>query len=464
MRIELFCLHDLKENRFNSVFKGHKKRVWKASFISNDAEIISVSEDHTIRIWDKSLNENIYKLSHPWIYGKCVQYIETDSIVLFDTWTGVSFFDLREDNDSLIMYDLCELDKSVFDIEISHDKKSIIVISDENRFHLYDFNTKKLINTFDQSSSWTNSVKFGPLDKFIISSSIDNIGLITSLSDFKSKIEFVNCQEDNWIFKLENSPYYMCSKGASKALHYVTPSLKVIGFDQLDPVYNRPDIVLDSIGKYFGGADQELVARYREAWEKRIDRLGLDKEKLGKGEISVPNAEFVGAEDIAYENNSGQLELKVEANDPKYILRRFNILVNEVPLYGSEGISIASRGLMDWDTTISVPLGVGENKIQVSVMNELGLENFKYPTYVNYTPENEEMIVSKTYFIGIGVDDFEDDQIADLDYCVKDIRDLSKEFKSSKNTDTIVLTNDQVTKENIQLSKTYSRIQACTIK
>ena len=77
-------------------------------------------------------------------------------------------------------------------------------------------------------------------------------------------------------------------------LHYVTPSLKVIGLDQLDPVYNRPDIVLDSVGKYFGGANQQLVARYREAWEKRIERLGLDKEKLGKGEISVPNAEFVG--------------------------------------------------------------------------------------------------------------------------------------------------------------------------
>ena len=115
----------------------------------------------------------------------------------------------------------------------------------------------------------------------------------------------------------------------------------------------------------------------------------------------------MGAEDIASENNSGQLELKVEAKDPKYTLRRFNILVNEVPLYGSEGISIAARGLMEWDTTISVPLGVGENKIQVSIMNELGLENFKYPTYVNYTPEQRE-IFSKTYFIGIGVDEFEE--------------------------------------------------------
>ena len=101
---------------------------------------------------------------------------------------------------------------------------------------------------------------------------------------------------------------------------------------------------------------------------------------------------------------------------------------------------------MKWDTTISVPLGVGENKIQVSVMNELGLENFKYPTYVNYTPNNE--IISKTYFIGIGVDEFKEDG-HNLNYCVKDIEDLSKAFESSKNTESIVLTNEKVTKENI---------------
>jgi hypothetical protein len=119
------------------------------------------------------------------------------------------------------------------------------------------------------------------------------------LFDLKRKLELLKFQffsELNFITTIPNSPYYMCSKDASKMLHYVTPSLKVIGFEQLDPVYNRPDIVLDSIGKYFGGADQELVANYRQSWEKRIDRLGLDKDKLGKGDIAVPDAEIVDAD------------------------------------------------------------------------------------------------------------------------------------------------------------------------
>jgi len=245
----------------------------------------------------------------------------------------------------------------------------------------------------------------------------------------------------------------MCSKDASKMLHYVTPSLKVIGFEQLDPVYNRPDIVMDSIGKYFGNSDGGMIDEYRKSWEKRIDRLGLDKEKLGKGEIAVPNAEIVGADAIAYENKAGKLNIKVSANDPKYPLRRFNVFVNEVPLYGSAGVSIAHLKKQVWDTTVSVPLSLGENKIQVSVMNELGLENFKYPTYVNYTPDKE--IVAKTHYIGIGVNEFKESS-HNLKYCVKDVRDLAREFASeNKNVDTLLFTDKQVTKENILALKDY---------
>ena len=276
------------------------------------------------------------------------------------------------------------------------------------------------------------------------------------LFDLERKLELLKFQffsELNFITSLPNSPYYMCSKDASKMLHYVTPSLKVIGFEQLDPVYNRPDIVLDSIRKYFGNSDGGMIDEYRKSWEKRIERLGLDKEKLGKGEIAVPNAEIIGADVIAYENKEGKLNIKVSANDPKYPLRRFNVFVNEVPLYGSAGISIDHLKKQVWDTTVSVPLSVGENKIQVSVMNELGLENFKYPTYVNYTPTEE--IIAKTYYIGIGVNEFIDSS-HNLNYCVKDVRDLAKAFSAeNKNIDTLLFTDKQVTKENILALKDY---------
>ena len=260
---------------------------------------------------------------------------------------------------------------------------------------------------------------------------------------------------NNWLVKPPNSPYYMCSKGASKMLHYVSPNLNIIGFEQLDPIYNRPDIVLDSLGKYFGNADQGMIDEYRKAWEKRIERLGLNKEQLGKGEFAVPNAEIVGADEIDYENINGQHVIKVVANDPKYTLHRFNVFVNEVPLYGSKGISIAQLKRQSWDTTVSVPLSLGDNKIQVSVINELGLENFKYPIYIHYTPSKDSIIVPKTHFIGIGVNRFQNPG-HDLNYCVKDVEDLSRVFDKD-NAVVKLLTDNQATRENILRLKKYLR-------
>jgi WD40 repeat protein len=369
----------------------------------------------------------------------------------------------------------------------------ILLTQDQNHLQLLDLQTGKILNNIKVNGEIIGSEQFTSESFFIYLSFADSLEILEFKANevlskrFRSKYSYVysshlnlannvffasfsdkTCfaynfqngqsimsymllENNNWLVKLSNSPFYMCSKDASKMLHYVTPSLKVIGFEQLDPVYNRPDIVLDSIGKYFGGANQELVANYRQSWEKRIDRLGLDKEKLGKGEIAVPSVEIVGADAIAYENKEGKLNIKVSANDQKYPLRRFNVYVNEVPLYGSVGISIAHLKKHVWDTTVNVPLSVGENKIQVSVMNELGLENFKYATYVNYTPAKN--IVAKTYYIGIGVNKFKDAK-HNLKYCVKDVTDLAKSFGGA-NTEVSLFTDKQVTKENILALKDY---------
>jgi hypothetical protein len=84
-------------------------------------------------------------------------------------------------------------------------------------------------------------------------------------------------------------------------------------------------------------------------------------------------------------------------------------------------------------------------------MNELGLENFKYPTYVNYTPT--ERITAKTYYIGIGVNEFKESN-HNLKYCVKDVTDLAKSL-GGPNTEVKLFTNAQVTKENILALKDY---------
>ena len=290
------------------------------------------------------------------------------------------------------------------------------------------------------------SATYSPNQKFIISTSEDETLIFWDAKTGKPIYRRIQLKDNNWLLLLWNSPYYMCSKDASKQLYYVTSDLKVIGFDQLDPIYNRPDVVFDSIEKHTGNINPDLKKHYREAWVKRIQKLGLDETKIGNGEFLIPSAMISNSEIIERENISGSVEISIQANDPKYSLMRFNLFINEVPLYGSKGISIAALNTQNWDSTITVPLSVGDNKIQVSVMNELGLESFKYPTYINYIPKEE--LIAKTYYIGIGVNEFAEPS-HNLQYCISDVRDLSKELAKNKNVDTILLLNEQVTVENI---------------
>jgi hypothetical protein len=384
-----------------------------------------------------------------------IQWITSSELVVSDgyeySYLGPSEFFIIHKNGTLrqeLLSNIKGLDGfSVID-------ENNIITASENSIVQYNLRTHSVIELIDKKLlKHVSSFIFLKDFNVIVFLNRQSNGLdIYSLNHKKNIYSLFPLINGNVFIQLPNSPYYMCSKDASKMLHYVTPSLKVIGFEQLDPVYNRPDIVLDSIGKYFGISDRGMIEEYRKSWEKRIDRLGLDKEKLGKGEIAVPSAEIVGADDIPYENNKGSVNIMVEANDSKYQLSRFNVYVNEVPIYGSLGISITQLQAHNWDTTLTVPLSYGENKIQVSVMNELGLENFKYPTYINYTPE-QEVLASKTHYIGIGVNAFKDVR-HNLTYCVKDVNDLAYAL-SDKNTVVKVITDQQVTRENILALKQY---------
>jgi hypothetical protein len=134
-------------------------------------------------------------------------------------------------------------------------------------------------------------------------------------------------------------------------------------------------------------------------------------------------------------------------------LIRYNVFVNEVPIYGSEGVSLANLSTHTWDHWDSITLSYGMNKIQVSVINELGLENFKYPTYINYL--TDQSIPSHTFFIGIGVNKFKDSTY-NLKYCVKDVKDLATAFACNNDQiDTILFTDERVIKENILGLKSY---------
>ncbi len=240
--------------------------------------------------------------------------------------------------------------------------------------------------------------------------------------------------------------YYMSAGTPNKWLSFRKKN-QLISFEQLDVKYNRPDKVLEAIGS----TDTALIKSYRKAWEKRIKKLGIDTTSFNDG-YSVPEADFTNRDAIAYEQKAGILKLIIKGADSAYQLDRFNVWVNETPVFGQRGISIRKRNKNGFDTTISIKLSQGENRIETSITNTNGTESYRMPLTVNYSPLVKQK--ETTRFIGIGIDQFADNQY-NLQYSSKDIRDLAKKLKEKYGNDIFIdtLFNKNVTISNVKALK-----------
>jgi hypothetical protein len=126
--------------------------------------------------------------------------------------------------------------------------------------------------------------------------------------------------------------------------------------------------------------------------------------------------------------------------------------VNETPVFGQRGISLRRRNLHYFDSTITIKLSQGENRVECSITNTNGTESYRMPLTINYTPTVKQK--ETTHFIGIGIDRFSDSQY-NLQYGVKDIRDLTDSLNMKYKGDIIIdtLFNQDVTLANVKALK-----------
>ena len=163
-------------------------------------------------------------------------------------------------------------------------------------------------------------------------------------------------------------------------------------------------------------------------------------------------ADFANRETIQYEQKGNRLKLHIKGFDSTYKLDRFNVWLNEVPVFGQRGISIRKNNKNSIDTIITVKLSEGKNQLETSITDVNGTESYRLPLRVNYTPVVKSK--EKLYFIGIGIDKFVESKY-NLQYSAKDIRDLSKKLKEKYGNNIIIdtLFNENVTVKNVKAFK-----------
>jgi len=230
---------------------------------------------------------------------------------------------------------------------------------------------------------------------------------------------------------------------------YFSQDLKAYPLEQFDLKYNRPDIILDRLGY----ADSALVAAYYAAYQKRLKKMGFTEDML-EDNFHLPEIEIENFEEMPKLHDQGSIHLKLNLKDSKYKLDRINVWVNDVAIYGTNGISLRNKNVQEYTTDLEVFLTKGKNKVQVSVLNQAGAESYKETFEVNCTAGKDQ---PDLYLITIGESEFQQSDY-NLTYAAKDAQDMVKLFEKNKFYNEVfskTLINEQVTREKVLALRSF---------
>ena len=323
---------------------------------------------------------------------------------------------------------------------------SSLTLSQNGKFLIggdYDGNLRvwtmdgKVRNVWKGHSDGVNSVDINPQGNLAVSGSSDGTVRVWNLTNGQSMA--LLSSQNEWI-SYSDDGIFDASKEGGKLLG-VTQGLVGYSVDQFAIRNNRPDILLERMGL---GANSE-IAHFRAQYLKRLKRFGLQDEG-SVNDYHIPRVEITQSE-----KQEKNIKISFHISDDKYRLKKYNVFVNGVPLYGSYGKDVDGSSA---DLTEIFELSQGENRIELSGINDKGVESERPVLFARYSGEGR----ADLYFMGFGVSRYRNEQI-NLKYAHKDVNDLAQVFEkmegSYKTIHKLTFTDDNVTVENIKKAKEF---------
>jgi hypothetical protein len=332
----------------------------------------------------------------------------------------------------------------------SHDNKFLVGGCKDYTVKVWDASTGKLIHSLKGHSSWVVSAIFNNDDSRIFSAASDGSVKIWATTTGKEIATLVTLGDKEFLIKTPDN-YFYASKEAYKQIGFRMNG-RVFPFEQFDLRLNRPDIVLERLGT----ASPQLIGTFKNAYLKRLKKLNFTEEMLGK-EYHVPEALIVGNE-VPYSSATREFKFTIQGKDSLYYLERFNVYVNDVPVYGIKGMSLREKKVKQYQHDVAFTLSNGDNKIQFSFLNEKGSESIRETFYVNY---GGAVVNPDLYVVSIGISDYTNNDM-DLKYASKDAKDLAKMYEDKlkgphryNTIKTLKILDKEATRENILKCKQF---------
>ncbi|ACU60904.1 WD40 domain-containing protein [Chitinophaga pinensis] len=492
---------DAKDGAIRRNFDLHRDIIYAVAFSRNDSLVATASQDSTARIWNARTGEVIREItcsgwalgvdfSHnarqllvvadneiwvksvpgaatimhialPLSYGLTgavfsnddkyiITTAESGFVCIYNVSTGKLLHELHGSTPAAIATET-RSDNTMDALALSPDGNKIATGRGDGRVEVWDIHTGKALFPLLGHTDYVHFLSFSADGKYLTSLSKDRRAFIWDIKKRQALYSFFPVDRSGFLIQ-DPEGFYRCSHDAAKLLHYVIPENTILGFDQLDIRFNRPDILLARTDP----SDTALIAAYHQAYLKRIRDLRIDTTQFSD-DYSFPAMEITNRDSINFLQNVDTVQLDLSAEDDDQDLSSVNVWVNEVPIYGANGMAITSAEKSTFDTTLTITLSNGVNVIEAAAMNKGGISSYRYPKVVTYHPPVAPK--EKVFFIGIGCRQFRD-TANNLQWSVADVQYLADTLRKKLGDNLVIdtLFDSHVTLERVrQLKETLNR-------
>jgi WD40 repeat protein len=338
--------------------------------------------------------------------------------------------------------------QAVSHVAISADGRlglSVRFVGDEVR--LWDLDSGRLVRVLTGHQGHVQDAAFID-DHRAVSIGADGVARVWNL-DTGTGVSLVAAGSD-WIAYTDDGYFDASLQGTD--LVAVVRGDRVFRLDQLAVRYNRPDIVLETMGF----ASPERLAHYRARHALRLKQLGLREESLATQFDHAPQGTIVDVKAI------GKIaEVTFDVVDDTSELASYSVYCDRVPATPAAGKPTSGhrQRLVE-----RVSLGGGTNRIEVAARDTSGSESLHAFRWVGCStapsgPCDPKKNVPRLFYLGVGASKFRNHKL-DLQFADKDARDVATAIRVGNSDDQVrvkLLLDEEVTRDNIAAAKDFFR-------
>ncbi len=430
----------------------------KGAMFSPDSKIMVIQFKRSTQIWDISSLKLLGEISNVYVIGNTEFFIDMTWInrcgnvfisknskqVQIKTFYGLNTYDL---SGKLISKGPDIHNLQTIHHTISPDGTFLISSNTFKILHKISTSTGSVIGQTEPQEALIGEYSFSADSKRMLTKDYNGNVKLWNTETMKEIASFYSIGANDYAITTPDG-FYTASKYANQKVHFVK-GMKTFTFDNFDLIYNRPDIIYERLGN----TNAEMKTGLKNAYLKRLKKMGFTEDQVSL-DIHLPEVNVL-TKNISMSTDQKMFNAKLKITDSKYLLNRINIYVNDVPLYGSKGMSLVDAKTSDITKDIQIELTNGKNIIQFAAMNDKGAESLKEAVNINYTGPVVKPVL---YVVAIGVSDYSDNDY-DLKYAAKDATDLATLLETNKakfaDVKVLKILDINATTENIRQAKKF---------